>query len=75
MIAPVVQEPFPYSSFPYRLQFGEKKNPTICWFECEEHLNKYITRHNLNKKDIIVQYRDEKPKRKSKSSIAKSSRT
>jgi hypothetical protein len=51
---------FPYQNYPYRLEFGEKKNLTICWFEHEQHLKKYIERHKLKTKDIQVQYRDEK---------------
>ena len=41
---------FPYDSFPYRLDHKEKPN-TICWFQCEEHMEKYIERHKLKKKD------------------------
>lgn len=49
---------FPYEKFPFRLEFGEKKNVTICWFECEEHLQKYIIRSKLDKKSIKIDYRD-----------------
>lgn len=51
---------FPYQNYPYRLEFGEKKNITLCFFECKEHLDKYIERYKLKAKDIQVQYRDEK---------------
>lgn len=54
-------ELFPYEKFPYRLEFGEKKNATICWFECDEHLQKYISRSKLDKKTIKIDYRDEPP--------------
>ena len=54
---------FPYQNHPYRLEFGEKKNPTICWFECEQHLKKYIERYKLKAKELTIQYRDEKPTR------------
>ena len=57
---------FPYQNFPYRLQFGEKKNLTVCWFECEEHLQKYLTRYKLDKRTINVDYRDAKPTKSSK---------
>ena len=57
---------FPYQNFPYRLQFGEKKDITVCWFECEEHLQKYLTRYKLDKRTIKVDYRDAKPTKSSK---------
>lgn len=65
---------FPYESFPFRLEFGKKKDITVCWFECEEHLNKYLKRYNLKEKDTKILYRDgkpEKPKRKPRTRLAK----
>ena len=52
---------FPYQNFPYRLQFGEKKEVTVCWFECSQHLDKYIERYKLDKRTIKVDYRDGEP--------------
>lgn len=52
---------FPYEKFGYRLEFGEKKNITICWFECQEHLDKYLERHKLDKRTIKINYRDGEP--------------
>ena len=57
---------FPYENHPFRLEFGEKKNLSICWFNCEEYLQKHITRHNLKQKEITIHYRDEKPIKSSK---------
>ena len=57
---------FPYENHPIRLEFGEKKNLLICWFNCEEYLQKHITRHNLKQKEITIHYRDEKSIRSSK---------
>ena len=62
----ITSELFPYENHPYRLEFGEKKNITLCFFECKEHLDKYIERYKLKAKDIQVLYRDEKPTRTSK---------
>jgi len=53
-------ELFPYDKFPYRLEVGEGKNSTICWFECEEHLQKHIERYKLDK-TAKIDYRDGKP--------------
>ena len=54
-------ELFPYEKFGYRLEFGEKKNATICWFECHEHLQKYLERYKLDKRTIKIDYRDGEP--------------
>ena len=54
-------ELFPYENHPYRLEFGEKKNPTVCFFSCEEHLQKYLTRYKLDERTIKLDYRDGEP--------------
>jgi hypothetical protein len=59
-------ELFPYEKFGYRLEFGEGKNSTICWFECEEHLQKYLERYRLDGKTTKIDYRDGKPSEPSK---------
>ena len=58
-------ELFPYETFPIRLQFGEVKNPTICHFQCQEHLDKYLERYKLDKKTIKLDYRDGEPTKSS----------
>jgi hypothetical protein len=50
----MVSTEFPYENFRYRLEYNETKEKRICWFECKEHLDKYISRHKLKKKDINV---------------------
>jgi len=50
-------ELFPYEKFEYRLEFGEKKNITVCWFECQEHLDKYLQRHKLDKRTVKINFR------------------
>ena len=57
---------FPYDKFGFRLEFGEKKNTTVCWFECQEHLDKYLERYKLDKRTTKIDYRDEKPPKSSK---------
>ena len=59
-------ELFPYENHPYRLEFGEKKNPTVCFFSCEEHLQKYLERYRLDSKTTKIDYRDGKPIESSK---------
>ena len=52
---------FLYENYPIRLQFGEKKQVTVCWFECQEHLDKYVERYKLDKRTIKIDYRDGEP--------------
>ena len=59
-------ELFPYETFPIRLEFGEKKNTTICHFQCQEHLDKYLERSKLDKRTIKLDYRDGEPVVRSK---------
>ena len=66
---------YPHQNHPYRLEFGDKKNLTICFFECEQHLKKYIERHHLKAKEITIQYRDEKPPKISKTNKKKLQQT
>ena len=54
-------ELFPYDKFGFRLEFGDKKNPTICWFECQEHLDKYLERYKMDMRTIKIDYRDGEP--------------
>jgi len=59
-------ELFPYENHPYRLEFGEKKEKTVCFFSCEEHLQKYLSRYKLDKRTIKIDYRDGEPTKSSK---------
>ena len=68
-------ELFPYETFPIRLEFGEK-NTTICHFQCDEHLQKYLERYKLDKRTIKIDYRDgqpTKPSEKRKRSVEQKS--
>jgi hypothetical protein len=57
----ISSELFPYETFPIRIEFGEKKNTTICHFQCQEHLDKYLERYKLDKRTIKLDYRDGEP--------------
>ena len=67
---------FPYENHPFRLEFGEKKNITTCWFECEEHLQKYLVRYKLDKRTVKINYRDEptEPSKTNKRSVESKSK-
>ena len=62
---------FPYETFPVRLEFGEKKNLTVCHFQCDEHLQKYLERYKLDKRTIKVTYRDGEPTKSGKTNKTK----
>ena len=57
---------FPYENHPYRLEFGEKKNVTVCFFSCSEHLDKYLKRYKLDSKTAKIDCRDGEPVKSSK---------
>lgn len=57
---------FPYEKFPIRLEYKDGNETRICWFECEEHLQKYLERYRLNEKTSEINYKNAKPIRSSK---------
>ena len=75
---------FPYQTFPWRLEVNKDCHNvkgialTVCHFECEEHLQKYLDRYKLKAKDYKVSNRDGKPfksSKKHKTNISKRSGT
>ena len=63
---------FPYATFPWRLEVNKDYHNvkgialTVCHFECEEHLQKYLDRYKLKPKDYQVSNRDGKSLKSSK---------
>ena len=63
---------FPYVTFPWRLEVNKDCHNvkgialTVCHFECEEHLQKYLDRYKLRPKDYKVSNRDGKSLKSSK---------
>lgn len=43
-----------HETFPLTLVHKDGKEEKVCYFVCQEHLDKYITRYKLNKKDYKV---------------------
>jgi len=43
-----------HESFPLTLVHKDRKEEKVCYFVCQEHLDKYITRYKLNKKDYTI---------------------
>ena len=54
---------FPHQTFPWRLEVNKDHHNvkgialTVCHFECEEHLQKYIDRYKLKSRDYKVSNR------------------
>ena len=44
---------YPYDMFPWKLIHNERGEKRSCYFQCEEHRKKHITRYKLTKNDII----------------------
>ena len=74
---------FPYVTFPWRLEVNKDHHNvkgialTVCHFECEEHLQKYLDRYKLKPKDYKVSNRDGKSlksSKKHKTNVSKGSR-
>lgn len=40
--------------FPLTLEYLEGKNSKICYFQCQEHLDKYLTRYKLKKQNVSI---------------------
>lgn len=46
---------FPYEKFPIRLEHDDnQKGRMTCFFQCEEHLEKYLERGKLNRKKCVI---------------------
>jgi hypothetical protein len=49
---------FPHMGFPIRLEYQDGKEKKTCWFQCQNHLDKHLTRYKLKAKDVIILYQD-----------------
>ena len=63
---------FPYETFPWRLEVNKDHHSvkgialTVCHFQCEEHLQKYLDRYELKPKHYQVLNRNGKSLKSSK---------
>ena len=53
---------FPYDNFPIYVEHVDGKDHKRCWFQCQEHFEKYIAKSKLKPENYVVEYRDELPK-------------
>lgn len=54
-----VKEDFPHLGFPYRLEYMEGADKRICFFQCENHMEKHLVRHKLNRKTCKISVRED----------------
>lgn len=52
------QDLFPHLGFPIRLEYQDGKEHKTCWFQCQNHLDKHLTRYKLKSKDVTINYQD-----------------
>lgn len=48
-----IEAEFPYDEFPWKLIYKDRTEKRTCYFQCEEHRKKHVTRYKLTKKDIL----------------------
>ena len=48
---------FPYETFPIRLEHKDNKDKKVCWFQCKDHFEKYVTRYKIRPNECKVNYR------------------
>ena len=65
---------FPYEAFPIRFVYPcNSKDQVVAHFQCQEHVDKYVARHNLKESEYVIWYKDDslrpapKPKKTRKS--------
>ena len=60
-------------AFPYRLEYIDKEDKVIAFFECEQHLNKHLKRYNYTPKnsrvDIFPDHTHKLPKKHKKNKL------
>jgi hypothetical protein len=49
---------FPHTGFPIRLEYQDRNEYRICWFQCQNHLDKHLTRYKIKPRDATVYYQD-----------------
>lgn len=54
-----VKEDFPHIGFPYRLEYMDGADKRICFFQCENHMEKHLVRHKLNRKTCKISVKED----------------
>lgn len=45
---------FPHTGFPIRLEYQDRDVKRICWFQCEDHYIKHITRYKVTQYEAFT---------------------
>lgn len=53
-----INDKFPHMGFPIRLEYQDGKEKKTCWFQCQNHLDKHLTRYKIKAKDATILYQD-----------------
>ena len=48
-----IEAEFPYDGFPWKLIYKDRTERRTCYFQCEDHRKKHVTRYKLTKNDIL----------------------
>lgn len=48
------EELFPHFGFPVRLEYTDRGDHKICWFQNETHLEKHLTRYKLKRSEVRI---------------------
>jgi len=48
-----IEAEFPYDGFPWKLIYKDRTEKRTCYFQCEDHRKKHVTRYKLTKNDIL----------------------
>lgn len=56
------KERFPWETFPVFLEFMDGDDIRRCWFQCNEHLDKYLERYKLKKYYVDYKHGAPEPK-------------
>ena len=52
------EELFPHFGFPVRLEYTDRGDHKICWFQNETHLEKHLTRYKLKRNEVRIDRND-----------------
>jgi hypothetical protein len=58
----MTNERFPYETFSFRLEYHDGNDHRICWFQCEEHLKKYLNTYKLKMSNALIEIPGEEKK-------------
>lgn len=53
-VSEVLYTPPFHETFPITLTFKKDKDNRVCYFQCEEHLQSYLSRYKLNKSTYSI---------------------